>query len=330
MGATAPVDPGWKSRKCRKKKVPTSGIDLQANKEEEEMDSVYNHQDGGTIIKRAIVTVMKEGGDHNKYKPAIVAQIKCWLWVSLVRKSVFLMDQVLELCKACKIDYFAMLSAAFEASLKAREEDDFMHPKFWQPREGGLSQADCAAMIPEDHLDAWKEVSEGNACVIVRCVYFGRGFYFSNKAMETRIMSAAQANLLWSENKRDFFTALFRETCSDFLMSLARANVAASHKMRRFHKGMPPEGVPALEGTFTFQNVRILEADYLREGTEAENRYDVACEIYTSACGSFRQLVLRLTPEASPEVRTSDNRAQHDMEEEGEDFDALLNEIFKG
>jgi hypothetical protein len=231
---------------------------------------------------------------------AISAHIVNWVWTSLMRGSLYLLDEVIHLCKSCGLP-FQLVDDVFRAHHRPSS------PPLWQT----MPYAKCLQHCPAEHVRAWQS---DPGFVLAFSTFYGRRFYVSSDKMQV-FMSASRANALWAENRQNIMSC-FVETVPEVVETESWLITHPAHTKRVFstlpdggkssshhavdgigakaisENSAPPTtgAVPTLESAGYTSPLIIVDVHNHRYSSVAH------VTMYNSVCGRYRTEVFRLCP----------------------------------
>ena len=225
---------------------------------------------------------------------AISAHIVQWVWTSLMRGSLYLLAEVIQLCNSCKLP-FQLVNNVF------REHHQVNHPPLWQT----ISYEECLNRCPSEQIEQWQN---DPGFLLTFSTFYGRRFYISSKKMSI-FMSAELANQLWVENRQNVLSS-FIESLPELVKTESWLITHPSEKLQ--HAFFCEKKVKNLSSS----SASLVKQTTLRsDGSTGPitvvdlhgNRYRCRSLItmYNSLCGKFRTEILRLYPQGMNDETSS-------------------------
>lgn len=240
---------------------------------------------------------------HTVLRSAICAHIAQWVWTALMRGSLYLLSEVIHLCKSCRLP-FHLIDDVLNAHHRPNP------PIVWQT----LSIDACVKLCPAAHVHSWQS---DPGFVLAFSTFYGRRFYIGSENM-AMFMSADRANKLWIENRKNIMSC-FVESTSNVVKTeawlITHPTESLNHVFSVLHEdnrvskasnAVEKSSTVALSASASAPSTLPGVPSFKSEGYTSplvvfdiwNQRYNCVAHItlINSLCGAFRTEVLRLCP----------------------------------
>lgn len=241
----------------------------------------------------------------------IQSRIILWTWQGATYNSQSILQQVMALCEAMKIDTNCMKATmeTYRMAIQYQTQHQAEPSTFSPLLDITLFDAgwwkitkNVANYLPENDTTVWRTTSKHGWAVFTRCVYFGTTFHVLNSICENLFITCAEADegVLKNDN---YLKKLFEDADTEIVPHLIHSSVTPLRERRCFHQGheghasngnAPKKemGINAMHSHVCLENITCGQT----HNDSLLFNCDVNITQWQSECGNYEQTIIHILP----------------------------------